>query len=427
MTSAINTSLDFEQLAFDHLLTRTHQFICIIGTDMHVRWTTPAVAQYKIDAIGRSFVDFIHPEDLGPVSEAFSDEVLSNDWQPSPMGQETVFMRLRTPTGYVPFEVGGTWVSARNGERLFVATLHDVSGRYEVSLALRTLAAGANAQECAEAITKAAHGHGGVCGAQMVWVSGGVVRTAGDLGVESQVVDEAWPSLAELTGPTALARPAASDWCYGFPFHAGDERLGTLIVWGVGKEPILSFAATVLEPLLDLASLAVIRSRQLGNLNRRATTDHVTGLLNRHAFFHALDQTVERSAVIYVDLDGFKSVNDRFGHTLGDRLLLEVAQRLRAAAGQGDRIGRLGGDEFAIACIGVPENQVRAAAELVRDALNQTMVIEGHKIASGASLGVAYSADSMLGTELIDRADQALLIAKVGGKGRVHMASVADF
>jgi diguanylate cyclase (GGDEF)-like protein len=258
----------------------------------------------------------------------------------------------------------------------------------------------------------------------MVWASNGVVQTAGDLGSEVSVTEETWPNLAELGSPAALDMPPGSDWCYGFPLQSGDERVGTMVMWGVGKAPDLGFAQSVVTPLLDLGSLAIIRSRELSNLNHRATTDHVTGLLNRHAFFYALDQMVERSAVIYVDLDGFKAINDQFGHTIGDRLLLAVAHRLSAAVTDRGSVGRLGGDEFAIACIGVSEQEVRGAAQTASDALNQLIELDGHQVVSGASLGVAYSEHLICGKRLIDIADQALLVAKAVGKGGVHMVTV---
>lgn len=421
----MNVSLNFEQLALNQVLTRKKQLIAIIGTDTIVRWTSPGAEHYRIDAVGSSFVDLVHPDDLATAAQAFDAEVMADDWHPSEMAEGTVLIRILTPTGYVPFETGGSWTHSEDGQRLFVLTLVDVTAQHGTNVALQVLATGSSAQESAEAVVAAAHGYGGVCGAQLVWVSGGLVQTAGDLGTDVAVIHEAWPGLAEMSEPTVLGVPPATDWCYGFPFRSGDERLGTIITWGVGQAPTLNFATSVIKPLLDLAALGVIRSRELGTLNRRATTDHVTGLLNRHAFFFALDQDVERSAVIYIDLDGFKSVNDRYGHTIGDRLLLDVAQRLSAVAGDGGRVGRLGGDEFAIACIDASEDQVTEAAEAITEALNRSTEIDGFTIPSGASVGVAYAAGPIAGILLIDHADQALLRAKAAGKGVVHMVTVS--
>lgn len=422
MTSATTTNLDFEQLVIDDLFARPNHIAVVVGTDTVVHWSSPNASQYGLDAVGRPLSELIHPEDLAPAVQAFEAEVLAEGWEPSEMAKGTVTLRLMTPSGYVAFEVGGSWSHENGAKKWFVVTLTDVGAQHGRAVALRALASGADAQESAKAVAAAAHGHGGVRGAQMIWASNGVTQTEGDLGAEVFVIEEAWPELAEMNAPTILTVPPASDWCYGFPLRSGAERLGTLILWGVGKAPLLSFATSVIEPLLDLASLVVIRSRELSNLHHRATTDHVTGLLNRHAFFHTLDHIVERSAVIYVDLDGFKAVNDQFGHTIGDRLLLGVAQRLSSAVA-GNGVGRLGGDEFAIACFDVNETDVRAAAEVISRALNQTITIDGHDIASGASVGVAYSEKSICGKQLIDAADQALLFAKAQGKGGIHMVT----
>lgn len=424
LTSATTTDLDFEQLVIDDIFARPNHVAVVVDTDTVVHWTSPNAKQYGFDCVGQPIGELIHPEDRGFAIQAFDAEVLAEGWEPSEMAKGTLTLRLMTPSGYVAFEVGGSWAHKNGAKTWFVVTLTDVGAQHGRSVALRALASGADVRESARAVAAAAHGYGGVCGAQMVWVSSDVVQTEGDLGTDVRVVEDAWPTSGENDEPTVLTVPPASDWCYGFPLRSGNERLGTLILWGVGKAPMLRFATSVVEPLLDLASLVVIRSRELSNLNHRATTDHVTGLLNRHAFFSELDQMVERSAVIYVDLDGFKAVNDQFGHTVGDRLLLAVAQRLSAAVNDGDSVGRLGGDEFAIACFGVAETEVRGAAEAVSRALNQTITIDGHDIASGASVGVAYSENSTCGKQLIDAADQALLFAKAQGKGGVHMVTI---
>jgi diguanylate cyclase (GGDEF)-like protein len=173
-----------------------------------------------------------------------------------------------------------------------------------------------------------------------------------------------------------------------------------------------------MTPLLDLAALSLRRASELAELERRASTDQVTGLLNRHAFFSALDRLINQSAVMYIDLDEFKSVNDQFGHTLGDRLLSVVSRRLTDALGADDVVGRIGGDEFAVLCRSATPEQVRMLGERIIEALNQTFVIDGHHIVTGASVGIAYSESSIGGRPLLDQADKALLEAKAQRKGR---------
>jgi len=271
-------------------------------------------------------------------------------------------------------------VQDEDGVPWFVGELHDVRTQLSTNNALHTVATGASVEESAEAIRLAAHQFGGVRGAQMVWVTAGVVRTAGDKGSCLADIEASWSGLSEMSEPTILSAAPAYDWCFGFPLSTAQERLGSMVVWGVGASPSLTFTQVALEPLLDLASLAVARSRELSVLNTRATTDHVTGLLNRHAFFFGLDQPVPSGMVGYVDLDGFKAVNDQYGHTIGDQLLRVVARRLSTVVRGRGSICRMGGDEFAIAHVGRgTESDATAAAEVLSQALNETVEIDGHQ------------------------------------------------
>ena len=130
---------------------------------------------------------------------------------------------------------------------------------------------------------------------------------------------------------------------------------------------------------------------------------------------------------MYIDLDEFKAINDRFGHTLGDRLLSVVSRRLSDAISANDVVGRIGGDEFAVLCRTATADQVRATGERIVEALNQTFVIDGYRIVTGASVGIAYSESCIGGRLLLDEADRALLEAKAQGKGRsVVVATIAQ-
>lgn len=157
-----------------------------------------------------------------------------------------------------------------------------------------------------------------------------------------------------------------------------------------------------------------------------AEHDGLTGLLNRTAFLHSLQAAVTDArrpgrgfAVLYVDLDGFKPVNDRFGHAVGDQLLIWVAQQLTQAARGDDVVARLGGDEFALLQRGVsdPDSAYRLAERLVQ-AIGQPTEIESHFIQIGASVGIVMaSADAADAEELLRKADSAMYLAKASGRG----------
>ncbi len=157
-----------------------------------------------------------------------------------------------------------------------------------------------------------------------------------------------------------------------------------------------------------------------------AEHDGLTGLLNRTAFLQALQAAatdVHRSgrgfAVLYVDLDGFKPVNDRYGHAVGDQLLVWVARQLTQAAREDDVVARLGGDEFALLQRGVSDGDsaYRLADRLVQ-ALGQPTEIEAHALQIGASIGIVLSpGDGTEAEELLRKADSAMYLAKATGRG----------
>ena len=292
---------------------------------------------------------------------------------------------------------------------------------------LRRLAAGCSEEESLPSIIAAAHEFGGVEGAQIMWSSGRSRKTFGDLGTHPGTIDDVWGDLTKVEAPGQAVEMRGSEWGWALPVPAGGDWLGTLVVWGSGPAADLEFTAAAMVSLLDVAALSIKRSAELGELERQATTDQVTGLLNRHAFFAGLDRLINQSAVMYIDLDEFKAINDRFGHTLGDRLLSVVSRRLSDAISANDVVGRIGGDEFAVLCRTATADQVRATGERIVEALNQTFVIDGYRIVTGASVGIAYSESCIGGRLLLDEADRALLEAKAQGKGRsVVVATIAQ-
>ena len=128
-------------------------------------------------------------------------------------------------------------------------------------------------------------------------------------------------------------------------------------------------------------------------------------------------------AVMYVDLDGFKAVNDTWGHTVGDRVLRLVGERMSNALSRGDTIARIGGDEFAVLCRWIRPDAAAAIAERVVAALNRDYNFEGATVPGGASVGVVVGTRKSTGPELLDAADRALLSAKAQGKARMALAS----
>jgi diguanylate cyclase (GGDEF)-like protein/PAS domain S-box-containing protein len=198
----------------------------------------------------------------------------------------------------------------------------------------------------------------------------------------------------------------------------------------------LRFMAVIYVPLhtednaaagfIEIAQDITHHRQEHSRLRHISEHDPLTGLLNR-AGFHAylrqkyLQGEAATLAVLYVDLDYFKSINDRYGHATGDELLRHFSERLQALVRPTDAVARLGGDEFAIGLPGVLEfaHAVAIAEKVVRGAA-EPFQIGPRMLQTSVSVGVAHRADEEGGWEgLIERADRLLYQAKGAGRGQV--------
>ena len=203
-----------------------------------------------------------------------------------------------------------------------------------------------------------------------------------------------------------------------------------------GREPV-SFDAALgpmpvsldLSPLPDGGWSVAIEEAASRAAARRAAAggseDTLTGLANRAAFGRRLDEahaglsrTGTPFAVLAIDLDRFKHVNDTLGHELGDAVLRVVAQRLRAVVRDGDCAARLGGDEFAVLQVGVADaGEAEVLARRIVDLLGRAYVVQGHLVAIGASVGISLAGpDAVPPEHLLRHADLALYRAKADGR-----------
>ncbi|MCA2211790.1 sensor domain-containing diguanylate cyclase [Jidongwangia harbinensis] len=162
--------------------------------------------------------------------------------------------------------------------------------------------------------------------------------------------------------------------------------------------------------------------------------DALTGLPNRMLFIERVDRALterrpaeEKVAVLFIDLDGFKPINDAYGHAAGDALLTAVANRLADSARRGDVVCRFGGDEFLVLCAGLTDDQQAVAiADRLRIKIADPYQIEGHTVRVGSSIGVALQDRNTDGTTaLIHHADLAMYQAKKAGGERVEVFRTA--
>ncbi|CAN5715529.1 sensor domain-containing diguanylate cyclase [soil metagenome] len=217
------------------------------------------------------------------------------------------------------------------------------------------------------------------------------------------------------------------------------HSLGSLCVFDVAPRPEASDVQ--LEVLRDLADVVVedlahrVRHRELlaaqAEAGRLATTDPLTGLSNRRKLDDTLDQAIALArrtghalALLMIDLDGFKGVNDRYGHELGDDVLVEMAQRLSHGVREHDLVARMGGDEFVVVLQAVDRAAVAEAAGRLHEALTRDIAalagggVVPNSVRLRVSVGVAlFPADGEDMASLLRAADLAMYEAKASGGG----------
>lgn len=186
--------------------------------------------------------------------------------------------------------------------------------------------------------------------------------------------------------------------------------------------------AQIIHVLIDTSE----RKRYEEKLVRQANYDHLTGLPNRGLALDRLDQAMGRArrdgrqvAVLFVDLDNFKRINDTLGHVEGDELLLRVADALRDAIREGDTVARLGGDEFLIILPDLDSTTpCESVAQKVLDRCATPFVIAGHDIVVTASIGISmFPSDGDDTNDLLRQADAAMYRSKAKGKNTFHLFS----
>ncbi|MDD3579901.1 MAG: diguanylate cyclase [Desulfobacca sp.] len=209
------------------------------------------------------------------------------------------------------------------------------------------------------------------------------------------------------------------------PLWVNHKLVGML---GSGRESAFTpeeqeiFEIFVLQTVTALKNLALFE--QVKNL---ASKDSLTGLFNQRYFWQALSKEVKRCrrygcplALLFLDLDNFKTINDRYGHTVGDKILQELSARLQDFVRSTDLICRYGGEEFIIMLIQTSKDQAAILAERLRQKITAApMKINDLEIPLTVSIGVAGLTDQMEPEELVHRADSAMYCAKQSGRNQV--------
>ncbi len=221
-------------------------------------------------------------------------------------------------------------------------------------------------------------------------------------------------AVAEGSTPTVTSRVELR-----FRNRAGEWRVLEAVADNLAGYPSVNGIVVTARDVTDRRELEQMLARQ-------AFFDTLTGLPNRVLFMerleHALAQRPPPSggpALLFVDLDGFKNINDQWGHDVGDAALVAVGERLNALSREGDTVARLGGDEFTVLLEALESRAVaeRVAARVVV-ALSEGLPVGELELSVTVSVGVAYAEEGVAPKELIRRADTAMYLAKAAGKNQ---------
>ncbi|MCX7656311.1 MAG: diguanylate cyclase [Treponemataceae bacterium] len=259
-------------------------------------------------------------------------------------------------------------------------------------------------------------------------------------------IDDIEKTMTEGLSPLKYFEGSSARSVIGIPLTLGGAVIGTLSIHSRKRKAYSEEDVRLLESISTFVAIALQNSRhrqELLRLNealraekealeqltrkvsRLANHDGLTGLPNRLLLAELLERAIQRSkrqktllAILFMDLDNFKPINDTFGHQEGDHALVEVAHRIKRALRASDVIARVGGDEFVVLLTDMEnEDGARLVAEKIVKTLEQPLYIEGQLCQLGVSIGIAvYPKDGASGDELIRHADEAMYRIKRAGK-----------
>ena len=235
-----------------------------------------------------------------------------------------------------------------------------------------------------------------------------------------------WPAIFMLFAHGALFL-LRTPLVAALPFAPSNRMLGS--VWLT----VLSFEALLFTISIAFILLAMAKERTELRHRTAAMVDPLTGIANRRSFLQDAAQLANRyaanprpTAVLLIDLDHFKSINDRFGHALGDRALEVFAEAARQSLRSSDLLGRLGGEEFAALLSDTSREKAMMVAERIRETFAKAArEVDGRPVCATVSIGLVHCQDAGFDVaEQLAQADQALYFAKERGRNRVEVASL---
>ncbi len=235
-----------------------------------------------------------------------------------------------------------------------------------------------------------------------------------------------FPQLVDDGLRSAMGAPVCRDGvpvgCLAVATHSADRSYTA-----VEQEVLLAFAEHASLALNDASAVEALR-RAFSQAVHEATHDPLTGLPNRTLVLDRLQQALARvgrsgvpTAVLFIDLDRFKVVNDSLGHATGDEALILISQRLRAAVRTPDTVGRLAGDEFVVICEETDCGEAFAVAERIARAVAEPLLLAGGEAVVTASIGIVHGDIGAVAEEMLRDSDVAMYRAKERGRSRIEI------
>jgi diguanylate cyclase (GGDEF)-like protein/PAS domain S-box-containing protein len=230
----------------------------------------------------------------------------------------------------------------------------------------------------------------------------------------------------------AMPLAAGLKACWSTPIKAKDGRvIGTFAFYFRECRAPSRWHQRIVDACVHLGALAIERKEARAQIARLAYHDMLTGLPNRAQLRHLIDQAIEgcrdgqNVALLFLDLDHFKDVNDTLGHSAGDELLVELTRRLRARIQPGDMLGRLGGDEFVIVLPNGGPARASLVASEITEALASPLRLGDRQVPISASMGISIYPDNATDIDtLMQHADAAMYKAKQAGRATYRFFSV---
>jgi diguanylate cyclase (GGDEF)-like protein/PAS domain S-box-containing protein len=402
---------------------RMHHAFAVLEPDLTVRWISPnftTMLGYRLsDLEGRTVFDLVDPEDLDLLLP-IAMQVLGSPGEiverPSAARAVELDVRVRT--------LAGDWFRASiagrvlNEDGRLMCSIRPAAEEHALHAVLDHLGSGSSLDDVVGAVVGLLTAQFGCARASIVHDFDGAPTVIGTLPVGA---DDATALLAELRADAVLSPEirCGGRWIVPVLSPRRDALHGAFVMDAPRPDPASPYDTFVGHRTAHLAALAFGGAEDRRSLHRAATHDHLTSATSRREFEEQLERVVDRGelpvALLYVDLDGFKAINDELGHHHGDQVLVAVAARLADAVRPSDTVARLGGDEFAVLCRNLRPAHLAATIQRITALLSQPVPLQpGLEVVPGASIGsaVAQHPNQLVG--LLQRADADMYRHKRG-------------